>query len=104
MQLMWFNNLIRPNRFYRAVAIFFLVFTAIDLTVPSFCSEEGLADERGTFAQSASDETVSGYKFTSSSGIDNSCPNQPAHSSDVEEDCFCCCSHVIPGCHISLAV
>src|SRR5262249_48970003 len=104
MQPTLFNNLIRPNRFYRVIAIFFLVFTAIDLTCPSFCREEGPAGESQAVAQTADPEINSEDRLISSDETDGSCPKQPAHPSEIEEDCFCCCSHIIPGCHPSIAV
>jgi hypothetical protein len=92
MQLIWPNNLIRPNRVYRALAIFFLVFTAVDLTFPSLCQ----AEETAEVAQADAEKNLSGP-------VKDAPPDQPVEHSDFEEDCFCCCSHVIPSPHIGVS-
>jgi hypothetical protein len=56
---------------YRVVAIFFLLWTLADLTVPQVC----LADF---------DTPANG------AGVSNGAYHQ-------DDDCFCCCSHVMPS-------
>lgn len=77
----------------RVIAILFLVFTGADLTVPEFCSEEiGLPK----FVQATS-STGLGSKaaFATDPGeSEQDPPSKPTHS---DEDCFCCCTHVLPG-------
>ena len=76
-------------RLVRVIAVFFLLFTAADLTVPQFCREEvGI----GKFAQVSSFDIV-GSAFKSPESREAP-PSEPTHS---DEDCFCCCSHVLPG-------
>lgn len=78
-------------RIVRVIAILFLVYTGADLTVPEFCGEEmGL---RG-FVEAKSDiESVAAFA-TDSSEPRQDPPSEPTHS---DEDCFCCCTHVLPG-------
>jgi hypothetical protein len=103
MQSPWFNNLILPNRFYRLVAIFFLMFTAIDLGCPSFCQEDGLSGEPETGRQIAASWIGSQREFLSPCKSDDS-SDKPGQTSELKEDCFCCCSHLIPACHFNIAI
>ena len=80
-------------RVVRVIAIMFLVYTGADLTVPEFCGEEmGIP----RFAQTASSTGVrSEAAFaTDASESRQDLPPEPTHS---DEDCFCCCTHVLPG-------
>ncbi len=79
-------------RLVRVIAILFLVYTGADLTLPEFCGEEmGI---RG-FVQAKSTDTGSVAAFaTDSSEPMQDPPSEPTHS---DEDCFCCCIHVLPG-------
>ncbi|MCW5968688.1 MAG: hypothetical protein KIT57_09250 [Blastocatellales bacterium] len=81
------NNPAGPNRFYRAIAIFFLLFTVFDLSLPSLCQED--FQEIRIAAHSEQPESAA--------------PPLPSHrpgdepGSDTEEhDCFCCCTHLTP--------
>ena len=88
---MSYNNLTRPNRFYRGIAIFFLLFTALDLTSSWPCPED---EQKGfSIAQQSNSTAKSVNSFERPSS------DQPNHQpgSDVEEhDCFCCCTHLTP--------
>jgi hypothetical protein len=80
------------ERVVRVIAILFLVYTGADLTSPEFCGEEmGIP----SFAQTASS---TGGRTDAASATDASesqdSPSEPIHS---DEDCFCCCTHVLPG-------
>ncbi len=80
-------------RVVRVIAILFLVYTGADLTVPQFCSEEmGIP----TFAEaSASTGIRTDAPFaTDASESSQDPPSERTHS---DEDCFCCCAHVLPG-------
>ena len=56
---------------YRVVAIFFLLWTLADLTVPQVCMADFDAPANGA-------------------GASNGAYHQ-------DDDCFCCCSHVMPS-------
>lgn len=71
-------HLVRAGQLARVVAVFFLLWTGVDLAVPSIC-----AIDQDRTAQS--DATTFAIACTSSA------PSSPANSS---EDCFCCCQHV----------
>ena len=88
----------RHGQLVRAVSVFFLLFTAGDIALPQyFCGGEeigGLPLNRVI----ASDEV-------GDSGIDRAAvpapeaplPGQDSKQVPHEEDCFCCCAHVLPG-------
>lgn len=91
MRVMRYINLTRPNRFYRGIAIFFLLFTVFDLASAWPCQEDGLENFSAT--------QQSGPAFRSVTSFESPSSDQPDHqsNSDLEEhDCFCCCTHVAP--------
>jgi hypothetical protein len=62
---------------YRGVALFFLLFTCVDLTSQT-CAEESFGLPPAAWSRGAEDSAPEAP--------------EPAH---VEEDCFCCCSHLV---------
>src|SRR3990172_1669899 len=73
----------------KMVICFLLLWTAVDLAVPALCRGE---------SQTSSDQPAA---FTTAlSGLENSPQSNLGH----ECDCFCCCSHLVPGTHFESAV
>lgn len=88
---------------YRGISVFFLLFTIVDISSPHLCCEDldglaGSAAQNNTIKASVVDEGMTAVVN------DDSRPQQPAGPSSSEEDCFCCCSHVLPGLSFSVAV
>ncbi len=90
--LMWKNLL------YRGTAIFLLLFASVDLMNPELCGEElsaiFTASELRLTAQIANGATTSSLTGFHSEG----CPknhSQP-NPATTDEECFCCCSHLLP--------
>ena len=91
---------------YKAVAMCFLLFTAADIINPHFCSEE-----LGSFSLPAVSEMNHAY-VADNPVIDDiiaitATDAGPQHEQSPEptsekEDCFCCCSHIVPGIHFSV--
>jgi len=81
------------ERVVRVVAILFLVYTGADLTVPQFCGGE-MGIRR--FVQAASSTGV-GSEAASSTDAGESRQDSPSEPTHSDEDCFCCCTHVLPG-------
>lgn len=80
-------------RFVRVIAILFLLYTGADLTVPQFCGEEmGIPKFTQTIASADSSSRAA---FATSEK--NSREDPPSERSHSDEDCFCCCAHVLPG-------
>lgn len=95
---MLFPNDQRRRRIFRGIAILFLLYTGVDLFNPQLCSEEaGLASPQ-RIARRASVDTSIAYLGAVERGTkesnDNQTPDKPVSQ---DEDCFCCCAHVVPG-------
>ena len=80
-------------RVVRAIAMLFLVYTGADLTVPEFCGEE-MGIRKFVQAKSYTGFRSNAAIATDASESRQDPPSEPAHS---DEDCFCCCTHVLPG-------
>ncbi len=88
----------RNWRLVRLVAIFFLLHTGADLFLPQyFCSGEmgGLPASSRVLASTGADSNL--FTRDVSSRLDNT-DEVPSPDREVphEEDCFCCCAHVLP--------
>ena len=80
-------------RAVRVIATLILLYTGADLTVPQFCSEE-----MGIPAVArASDVTRPTNYVAVTHRSDDSREDLPSESPSKDEDCFCCCAHVLPG-------
>lgn len=92
MRAIRLDKLLRPNRAYRAIAIFFLVFTVIDLACPWLCQEDLAGMTVAGHAQKAPEAAIR-------AGLvgDERQKNHDSKSGLIEEDCFCCCQHVQPS-------
>ena len=93
MRAIQLDNLLRPNRAYRAIAIFFLVFAFTDLACPWLCQEDFAGLTGQGHAQKSPEAIVSADLRSEDHQQD-----QDSKSGTLEEDCFCCCSHVQPSC------
>jgi hypothetical protein len=78
------------TRMVRAIAILFLLYTAVEITVPQFCSE-GLCVL--SISEAAGESTSLSVV---SPGTDNTQEGLPSEQPSSDEDCFCCCAHVVP--------
>jgi hypothetical protein len=89
----------RKRRLIRSIALLFLLHAAIDLTSPQLCMGETLeADCQGLIAVAARQRTdKSGTPVASIATSDKQGTDDPSEQPCGDEDCFCCCSHVIPG-------
>lgn len=92
----WDIGKLRKGRLVRAVALLFLFHTAVDLVFPQFCSEEpvnlAINQSSPVLKEASIDET--------SAPVAASLPNesddqQPSDAPPRDEDCFCCCTHVM---------
>lgn len=87
----------------RGIAVFFLLFTIVDISSPHVCCEElnGLVE---SVAQSAAVNASIVDDGVTAIINDDSRSQPPAKPSASEEDCFCCCSHVLPSLSLNMAV
>ena len=95
----------RQGSLHRWLAVLFLLFASTDISADivstELCCEElsGLASctvDVSTLAQDFDSVAIIGVK-------DNSTPDQPSTPIPNEEECFCCCSHIIPSVHFEIA-
>lgn len=98
MQLRMINKLIKPGCLQHGFAIFFLLFTFAELTIIDLASPQRCKDELGTlatngYARPATNETDK----PSSIAADHSRQESSPQPTSTEEDCFCCCSHIMPA-------
>ena len=113
MGLKLVKTLTKPGPLQRGISIFFLVFTFMDLV---FIDVLG---QRGCLEEDLSLSVVGRTLISSGEHQENKSPHlafiqagnydQPARSNDdnplgcFDEDCFCCCSHLIPSVSLDLA-
>jgi hypothetical protein len=91
----------RYARFVRGVAVFFLLFTGADILLPQyFCDDEigGISLPSATAATLNTEEhSADDSKVAAIADPDESRSRLPSDTSQHEEDCFCCCAHVLPS-------
>lgn len=90
----------RYGRLVRVVAVFFLLFTAADLMMPQyFCGEGeiGGVPLRIVDAASTTSDKVADMQLAALPDTNDSRRDEPSREAPHEEDCFCCCAHVLPG-------
>ncbi len=87
------------GRSVRAVAVFFLLFTGADIALPQyFCGEEEIGGLPLTFVtQVPANVEADSENSTAIRESQGARPDRPAPEAPHEEDCFCCCAHVLPG-------
>lgn len=87
----------RRQTLFRAIAVLFLLYTGADLLIPQVCAEErGLATIEVADVKATTPDLAS-YVSSLASDISNREHNQVPDQQQRDEDCFCCCAHVIPG-------
>lgn len=88
------------NVFVHGLATFFLLFACADLSFPQvFCPEElggqinlrSFADLKTSATSNDKEKSVIAVKDG-----DNSSPDEPSRQAPQEEECFCCCGHIVP--------
>lgn len=98
------SNLMKPNRLRRGMAIFLLAFAFFDLTVVDMFSPEFCDDEQVSLSLANPDEAPE--KIADGSWAIRSHDSEPgrdSRQSPIDEDCFCCCSHIIPSSYACIA-
>ena len=89
-------NRISSGRFARFIVILFLVYAGVDITNPQLCNDEFappavlLASNVERSLEELSTDVTIGNSEETEQGEQPSAP----HS---EDDCFCCCTHVLPA-------
>ena len=97
----------RQGSLQRWIAVLFLLFAAADISVdlvsPQVCCDE----LSGLVASGISNVT---FPIEASEGAarmgsadDHSMPGQPLSTTPIGEECFCCCSHILPSLRFEVA-
>jgi hypothetical protein len=88
----------RHGRLVRAVALFFVLFTAGDIALPQyFCGGEEIGGLPLTSVIASTEVGDSGTDRAAVPAPEAPLPGQDSDQAPHEEDCFCCCAHVLPG-------
>ena len=83
----------------RGIVLIFFVMTLADIASPQNCGEDIWRLLKAGPAQvsvQASDDFSPAASFISAD-IQKQQPPSDSDSAPAEDDCFCCCSHVLPG-------
>ena len=94
----------RLERLRRWIAIFLLAMAFFDMAIVDLFFPQLCGDDQVSFLAAGpgeSTEKVAG-EFAAPGNHDSQ-PDQDSHQSTTDEDCFCCCSHIIPSPHVSVA-
>jgi len=85
----------RRSQLMRVIAMLFLLHSGADMLFPQLCNEEVLfGGSFSTVLSSNDSEAGKLFAVSSSSEFPDGPRSDPQHR---EEDCFCCCAHVMPS-------
>jgi hypothetical protein len=94
----------RMSNLRRGIAVFLLAFVVFDLAVVDMFSPELCSDEQVSLSFATPDDSTEDDAGESGAIRNhNPQPSQNSHQSPIDEDCFCCCSHIIPSPNVSVA-
>ncbi len=91
----WNIGKLRKGRLVRAVALLFLFHTAVDLVFPQFCSEEPVNLAINHSSPVSKEASLHETPATVGASLPNDSDRQPSDTPPRDEDCFCCCTHVM---------
>ncbi|HEU0177480.1 MAG TPA: hypothetical protein VFV58_24720 [Blastocatellia bacterium] len=92
------------NRLRRGIAIFLLAMAFFDMAIvdlffPQLCGDDQVSI-LGAIPVESTEKIADEFAATRNQ---NPQPAQDSRESGTDEDCFCCCSHIIPSSHVSVA-
>jgi hypothetical protein len=102
--LLWIrHNLMTPGLVHRGIAIFFLAFTFVDLTLIDLAAPELCNEGLGALGACIANEVVcENNDQAPGMGAEETRPGETSRPEDVtDEDCFCCCAHIVPALRIT---
>jgi hypothetical protein len=89
---------INPSPVRKWVVAFLLIFGCADIVSPQLCDED--LEVATHFASSAPVRAAGPDYSKPSIGVANptgAVPEKPLQHSPADDDCFCCCTHLLPG-------
>jgi hypothetical protein len=98
----------RLGRLRRGIAIFLIAFAFFDMTVidmffPQLCVDEQTSQSVNSPVDATDKPTGKIAGDLTAGANHDSQPDQDSRQSSADEDCFCCCSHIIPSRHVNVA-
>lgn len=93
--LMLFPNQQMRQRLFRGIAILFVLYTAFDLANPQICNDGSSFIPESHITQLSRNDTTSA-PITSVQSVKSSKNTEVPDQPTPDEDCFCCCAHVMP--------
>ena len=93
----------RMDRLRRGTAVFLLAFAFFDMAIvdvffPQTCGEQQMSLPSAgpvDFTEESAGEKIAVKNHDSR-------PSHDSHEYSPDEDCFCCCSHIIPSPHVNV--
>lgn len=90
------------QKLFRGIVLLFFIYTAAELAFPQFCGEKAVSILGVRSVALASEQPSSDNTLASTSVMKNSettLPGLPRQDQEIpnDEDCFCCCAHVMPS-------
>jgi hypothetical protein len=89
------------RRLFRGMAVAFLLFACADICAPEMCAEEILGLPPAALAEAAAASERGDDPLPALVAADDS-PERGSDPAHVEEDCFCCCSHLLVSAHFTI--
>ena len=90
-----FNGLF-SGRFARFIVILFLAYAGVDIANPQLCNDE-FAPPSVLLASNVERRAEEPLTGTSIGDSEKSEQQEQPSAPHSEDDCFCCCTHVLPG-------
>lgn len=90
-------NRIAKGRLVRSVAILFLIYTGLDIACPQICNEEVVSVTANEASLPDSNSAANMALSVRASSDKQDQQNGPTEQKSQDEDCFCCCAHIVPG-------
>src|SRR6266487_2075566 len=89
----------KKQRLLRGIALMFLIYTAMDLASPDLCRGEAIGDNPQGIVAEVRPRLIDNARQSVDrmEASDKEPTNEPAEQPSDDDDCFCCCSHVLPG-------
>ena len=92
------------QKLFRGIVLLFLIYTGVELAFPQFCGEKttsipGVSSVAFGAERAPADKTLASVSKSITSSPELALPGIPHEDRETpkDEDCFCCCAHVVPG-------
>ena len=97
MKSRWNIGRLRKGRLLKVVAMMFLLHTGVDLFFPELCTEEPFGAALTQTVTPSHAAKIEGFAAGVVADFNQSKEQEPSEPKHRDEDCFCCCAHVMPS-------